>query len=871
MTKHQTGLAVRYGKKAKRFIALAFFLCAAIAPSLATTNSASGTTYQTNLAKKESIRSIESGTGSLIIGYEDTCELTLSHQIQGSISIDNSFDELNIYATNSSLAGTKETALTVQAGKALNIFGGNFSVTNISSSGGNGPIMPPGFANNIAIEISDTDHTTLTGTTISGGTESGIGGTALRIEAGALTIAGDSVLTGGQGAEAIFASHADLLISNGTFNAGAGGITLALSDESSAIINDGSFSSETNKTTFLLLDSDLQMTGGSVSNASLLSLVSAGETSTAVLHSGTFNWLQFNMNTNGSHILSTGTNFIGNTELFHVGGNMVVTNATAETFSSVYLSGDASIEFLNAFTITSNETFKLDSNADQATFSALNIESNATLSVGEGFVSVDTFTAEAFSTNRLSITSSTNGWIDAHTATFRTNAVLVINTENIGTSSIETNEFTLISAGTNQLIAGSGVADTASFTNTVTVIHETGAGRMESAGVAVVNDSVMIGYTAQALGEYWNLTNGTSAYITEAFAAVIDQPTNTAMLAGIDSFNSAAASLAAVEQTYFAGMNTFQTSLIGLQSAMGMAPARGAEFREELKLIPLGAKEPQINNDIRGWGKYYGSFLSHEADGLNAGYDTTLHGGVFGVDKSFGNLLIGLSGGAGAYRTTTDNDAEENVTAVHGALYGTYGGEKLWFDAAVALGFNQVETTTAEPFVLEGEFDAQLASAYIGGGYDMASESTVFTPEVSLEYTAYEQDAYTETGTAAVPRIIDAAEAHSLRSSIGVDITMLNTIAFENVSFKVDGRGHWLHEFNPDLDAITFQLEGGTRSYQLTPPSLDEDLVRAGFGISFFNAQKHKPQNVMLRIDFDELFGQHLNAHNLSAKVVWAF
>ncbi len=383
----------------------------------------------------------------------------------------------------------------------------------------------------------------------------------------------------------------------------------------------------------------------------------------------------------------------------------------------------------------------------------------------------------------------------------------------------------------------------------------------------------MFQFTADALSDYWGLSNGTSSAVSAAFADELDVLASSDMLATIDSFGSSAQSLAAVEETYFTTLNTFQTALQGLQAAVGQSVSRGAEFREQLQLIPPGAKGPERKNDLRAWAKYYGQFYSRYSEGLNREYDTILHGGVIGIDQSFGHLLLGISGGVGNYRTTDTADSEETLEAFHGALYGTYGIQRGYLDAGIAYGYNKVETTTGGAFTLNGEFDAQIISAYFGGGYDLVDTEggTVFTPEASIQYSIYEQEAYSETSDNAVPRNIDAFDADSLRSSIGLNLSTLNTTRFETFGFKLDGRLHWLHEFNADPGDMSFSLAGGTGNYQLALPLLDQETFRVGFGFSFFNTLRQKPKNVLFRFDFDEFFGNGFNAHNLSAKVIYAF
>jgi outer membrane autotransporter protein len=166
-----------------------------------------------------------------------------------------------------------------------------------------------------------------------------------------------------------------------------------------------------------------------------------------------------------------------------------------------------------------------------------------------------------------------------------------------------------------------------------------------------------------------------------------------------------------------------------------------------------------------------------------------------------------------------------------------------------------------------------MVNAYLGGGYDLIDTrgGTVFTPEVSIQYATYKQDAYAETGTAAVPRVFDDFDADSLLSSIGMNIAMQQRKALQTFAFQLDGRLHWMHEFNPDPSNIRFKLAGGDNSYQLDYPALDEEIFRLGVGCSFFNTGRRKPKNVVFRIDFDELFGDGFNSHNISAKVIYAF
>ncbi len=438
-----------YRKKVQCLPAFAFFLCTLFTqPVYSASNIVSGSVYgdAATVATATAIASVEDGASNLLIAHNGTTSLSLGHTIEGSISITNGFNSLAILATNATVtAAGGAPALRVEGGGTLSILGGSFSGANDNS-----PLNPSAQA---GATISGTTQTTLDGTTILGGSNFGIGAPALEISDGNLIVTGNSVLTGGPGNSAILAANSSIQITNGTFSGGAGGATLDLT-QSSATILGGTFNAQIDTPTFFLNDSDLFLNGGSVTNGGLLSFASAGTTNTIALHSGAFDSLVFSSGTNALQIFTAGSNLTGNIELFQVGGTMQVSNLVTDAFQTVRLSSGASIDFSEAFTLSSGGVFWLDSKNEQASFTSLTIQSNATLNINEATIFADYFEAESFSTNRLSIADTGNGLIDAQSALFKTNSSLIVNITGGGLSGAETNAYALISANTGQLFAG---------------------------------------------------------------------------------------------------------------------------------------------------------------------------------------------------------------------------------------------------------------------------------------------------------------------------------------------------------------------------------------------------------------------------------
>ncbi len=901
-------------KRAMHWMVPALFLCSALS-ARAQSNTVIGTAFGTNyseLATATTISSEVDGDGYLVIGWKDTTGITLSNNVSGTIGIGNNFDNFTITATGGTITSATNMlapALSVSGGTNLNIIGGNF----LGSGGAStitieGPPPPGGGSSLITLHstnatvggaINSVQFLTISNSTFKGATYApslyevhGTDGLNLN-HVGTNIIDGTSTFVGGAGGSVDFATtntmtyggcglsaynNSTVIVSNGTFQGGSTGDASAGSGftstsiagpglfvkDSTLHIVDGTFtggdtgSADTSiaGAGILAIDSDITVDGGTFTGGQdgtksfygLLSNATAGKTNSIALNGGTFNFVGFGGE--GMQLLSTGTNGpVISDSMVLISGTLIATNQNNAPFQT---------------TTIQNGTMRFTENFNLANAGRLYIASTeATVDFAGDF------TASSNATLWISAHTNGTGTITADNAYFHADSILAITNQLAGLSVGSSVTSTVVSATSDiHVITSGGTTNSATDSNFAenVNIYTNAAKRTGLADIMLDGGNLKLRFTTKTLREHWNATGQFGDLADE-----LDDIDNKEMLTLIDNNPNTSGPL--VEQTYFTTMNTFQTAMQGLQAAVGQSVSRGAEFREELKLLPPGAKGPQRNNDLRGWGKYHGQFYSHDTEGLNSAYDATLHGGVIGVDTSLGNLLLGLSGGGGNYSTTTGSDGKEDIRAYHGALYGTYGTDRAYFDAGIAYGFNAVETRTSGPFVLNGEFDAEVATAYLGGGYNLIDTDggTIFRPEASIQYSMYEQDAYSETSDNAVPRNIDAFDADSLRSSLGLNVSMLNTTALKTFGFKLDGRFHWLHEFNPDPGNMSFSLEGGSNDYQLAHPLLDEELFRVGFGFSFFNTMRNKPKNVLLRFDFDELLGDGFNSHNLSAKLIYAF
>ena len=678
-----------------------------------------------------------------------------------------------------------------------------------------------------------------------------------------------------EGGHGLYASNSVVEIHGGTFQGASGGTAngqdadggngLYLVSGSSAVVSNGTFVGVgENAAAVAVRNSSLTTHGGTFTSGGLYSETIGSETNTLHLNAGAFSTLYLTgSGTNGLHYIESGSNLTVSVGLVLGGGNAVISNSTSSAFQQLTVL-DGTLAFSNDLTLASGGLLTLSNQTSEAFFQNLILQAGATADIGQSQLEAyGTLDIETGALLKFKIVTNSWGTATANTVSFGSNSTIRVDATLAGFSTGTNNVALLTSIGGITGDFSNGVV-----TEVQTTLDTNIAGRTSFDQAAIVGNDVVFRFTTSSLTDYWNAT-GQLADLADELETI----DNSVMNAIINNMGSTA-SAAAVNEAYFTSLNTFQVAMQGMQAAVGQQVSRGTEFRELLNL-PKGAKGPDAPaNDWRFWGKYYGQFYTHDAAAQNSAYDATLNGGVVGFDKSFGNLLLGLSGGMGRYKIDADNSASEDLDAAHGSIYSTYGKGHSYIDAGLAYGWNGVESETASPFTMNGDYDAQLVMGYLGGGlgFGLDKISTVVTPEAGVQYTLYNQEAYTETSSVAVPRSFDAFDADSLRTSLGLNVAMLNTKAFKTFAFKVEGRGHWLHEFNPEPGNLEFQLEGGTgNTYTLTYPMLDEDALRLGVGFSFFNVGKKKPRNILLRLDLDGLFGDSFSAVNLGAKAIYAF
>ncbi len=306
--------------------------------------------------------------------------------------------------------------------------------------------------------------------------------------------------------------------------------------------------------------------------------------------------------------------------------------------------------------------------------------------------------------------------------------------------------------------------------------------------------------------------------------------------------------------------------------------ARGTEFRSmngfassqpRSGTSPTGVAGPENKLDeektMQGWIRAYGGSGSKDATGKFAEYDTTSWGTVIGLDKSFGNLLVGIAGGYA--RTDLDAGAayDAAVDTYHGSVYSTFGGDALFVDVALTYGWS---STDEENTASEGSFNSSLYSAYVGAGYAFnLGEKFSITPEISLLASYYNQEDYERSGILGSGTVKEY-DTSSFLGSIGVNLATQHQLDWlsRGIAFIPEVRMHYLHEFDADPDDFSYAIGGTTSPFSVR--SRDEHLFRFGLGVDMWS---WKHVNTKFEIDYDLLTSDTYVEQIVSGKATWRF
>jgi outer membrane autotransporter protein len=284
-------------------------------------------------------------------------------------------------------------------------------------------------------------------------------------------------------------------------------------------------------------------------------------------------------------------------------------------------------------------------------------------------------------------------------------------------------------------------------------------------------------------------------------------------------------------------------------------------------LRSLDEQMPDLSPSLRlptryqTWGRAYVADVDQErADGFE-GYDALVVGGVVGVDRRFDQAVLGLAGGLSEMTLTGANGNNGEATSLQGTAYASYFTDLFYLNAHVSYAVSDVETIEVEDFGYSADYDANNLSFFVGAGFGLKSfdDSVLFTPEVSLLSTRYARDGYTSSSAKGssfglMDREFESYDQWSHQSEVGAAVSMVRVLdsARLQMAFQPELRAHWVHQFEPEMDAESYRFTGSVDTLNAQLQAREEDLIRLGAGVRFWSWNS---QTTEFGLNLDHLMG----------------
>jgi outer membrane autotransporter protein len=323
----------------------------------------------------------------------------------------------------------------------------------------------------------------------------------------------------------------------------------------------------------------------------------------------------------------------------------------------------------------------------------------------------------------------------------------------------------------------------------------------------------------------------------------------------------------AMDQLYERRMNVQSTISQGRNVAVSQLKARAQSVRAvgQNGAQPMGAAGPEVESVAKMWAKGYGTFGNGDAQSGFSAYDVSVYGTIIGLDKTYGDLLLGVAGGYASSDMSQDDGDSSDIDTVYGMIYASKTIGAWYADLSLGYGKSSVDFQSGTAFGTKANYDAGDYAFYMGAGKQITKDAWVFTPEASLTVSYYDQDAYVETSTIGVPASVDAYDRWSYLASLGGSASYL--MELENgMTLVPEVRAYWLHEFAVKDEEQSYTLVGGSERHSFTVKSPDEDTFEIGTGISSRIAE-----GLEVRVDLDAQVSENYESVTASGRITYEF
>ncbi len=245
----------------------------------------------------------------------------------------------------------------------------------------------------------------------------------------------------------------------------------------------------------------------------------------------------------------------------------------------------------------------------------------------------------------------------------------------------------------------------------------------------------------------------------------------------------------------------------------------------------------QEKNNTPRWGAWVSGAvtLGDQSSANQLGYNSTAGSPTIGLDYLLcPNLVVGT---LFSYTTTgvDFNDGSNlNENTYLGGLYADWSHGPWYINALAAGGYNSYDQSrnTLAGVAAQGSTSGSEAIASLAGGRDFRAGGWTFSPEIGLQYTYLEKDAFGESGGGGLNLNVGEQDVNSLRTKAGLNIqTSFNALGCK---FTPQLNAFWYHECLDDTAGVSNSLPGAPAvgSFTVNTNQQGRNFAVAGAGIS---------------------------------------
>jgi hypothetical protein len=263
----------------------------------------------------------------------------------------------------------------------------------------------------------------------------------------------------------------------------------------------------------------------------------------------------------------------------------------------------------------------------------------------------------------------------------------------------------------------------------------------------------------------------------------------------------------------------------------------GADLvRRNSASAPAGSTE---SNSLWGaWTNGYGSALSRKADPSSGAPSATSNsfGNLTGVERRFGDAVIGLLGGAGGSQTQLAlQTAKVSAETWHAGAYSSAKlGQRIFLSTAAL--FGQAENTVRRTVPLgpqevttHSKMESQEWLAQVGVGAQLTAEDSSWKviPTLQVVHAEVNLESVLESGLGEMGSQTRASRHSMTFSRIGLDVA--KEVKAGGLPVRLGVNAAWVRQFETDPLQIEAQVQsGGIEAWTIQSGALAGDALRLG-------------------------------------------